>query len=121
MRRRKFITLVGGVAAWPLAARAQQPAERMRRIGILMPYPPGDAEVQARVRAFREELRQKGWASGVNVQFDWDNFGFQTATLNNLLAIYNSFGAQISQLGGTSHVWSFAGLHRHRPWCDPQS
>ena len=44
---------------------------------------------------------------GVNVQFDWDNFGFQTATLNNLLAIYNSFGAQISQLGGTSHVWSF--------------
>jgi hypothetical protein len=44
---------------------------------------------------------------GVNVQFDWDNFGFQTATLNNQLAIYNSFGAQISQLGGTSHVWSF--------------
>jgi hypothetical protein len=50
---------------------------------------------------------------GVNVQFDWDNFGFQTATLNNLLAIYNSLGASdqngnpLSQLGGHSHVWSF--------------
>jgi putative ABC transport system substrate-binding protein len=64
LKRREFITLVGGVAAgWPLAARAQQ-GERIRRIGILMPYPPGNMEVQARVRAFREELRKKGWASG---------------------------------------------------------
>jgi hypothetical protein len=46
---------------------------------------------------------------GVNVQFDWDNFGFQTATLNNQLAIYNGpfFNYGIPQLGGTSHVWSF--------------
>jgi hypothetical protein len=50
---------------------------------------------------------------GVNVQFDYDNFGFQTATLNNLLAIYNSLGATdqngnpLSQLGGNSHIWSF--------------
>jgi hypothetical protein len=47
---------------------------------------------------------------GVNVQFDWDNFGFQTATLNNLLAIYNGTcpgGCGLTQLGGTSHVWSF--------------
>src|SRR5271170_1949586 len=46
---------------------------------------------------------------GVNVQFDWDNFGFQTATLNNQLAIYNGpyFDYGIPQLGGTSHVWSF--------------
>jgi hypothetical protein len=50
---------------------------------------------------------------GVNVQFDYANFGFQTATLNNLLAIYNSLGATdqngnpLSQLGGNSHIWSF--------------
>src|SRR6476620_11460033 len=69
MRRREFIALAGGAAAWPVAARAQQP-ERMRRIGILMPFPPGDDEKQLRVRAFREELRKRGWSSGVNVQFD---------------------------------------------------
>ena len=69
MRRRDFITLIGGAVAWPLAARAQT-GERTRRIGILMPYAPTDMEAQARVRAFREELRKKGWAKGVNVQFD---------------------------------------------------
>jgi putative tryptophan/tyrosine transport system substrate-binding protein len=69
MRRREFIALIGsGVAGWPLAARAQQ--ERMRRIGILMPFPPTNAEIQARVRAFREELRKRGWAASVNAQFD---------------------------------------------------
>jgi putative tryptophan/tyrosine transport system substrate-binding protein len=69
MTRREFITLLGGAAAaWPLAARAQQ--ERMRRIGILMPFPPTNVEIQARVRAFREELRKRGWAASVNAQFD---------------------------------------------------
>jgi hypothetical protein len=88
MRRRKFIALLGGTAvAWPLAARAQT-GERMRRIGILMPYAPTDMEVQARVRAFREELRKKGWAKGVNVQFDerWttDNMDLIRAAAANL-------------------------------------
>ena len=69
MRRREFITLLGGVAAWPLAARAQQ-GERVRRIGILMPYPKGDPEMGIRVRAFREELGKLGWTDGANVQFD---------------------------------------------------
>jgi putative ABC transport system substrate-binding protein len=69
VKRRQFITLLGGAAAWPLAARAQQ-REQMRRIGILMPYPKDDPEMGIRVRAFRQELAKLGWTDGANVQFD---------------------------------------------------
>src|SRR5450759_4862935 len=69
MRRREFITLLGGAATWPIAARAQQ-KERVRRIGILMPFPKSDAGYQARVRAFRQELARLGWSDDGNVQFD---------------------------------------------------
>jgi putative ABC transport system substrate-binding protein len=89
VKRREFITLLGGAAAtWPLAARAQ-PGERVRRIGILMPFPPTNTEVQARVRAFREELRKRGWAAGVNAQFDerWtsDNMDLIRSAATNLV------------------------------------
>jgi len=70
MRRRTFITLLGGTAvAWPLGARAQQP-ERMRRIGVLMPYAEDNPVGQARLTAFLEGLRQLGWADGRNVRID---------------------------------------------------
>jgi len=69
MRRRKFITLVGGLVAYPMVGQAEQ-KERVRRIGILMPFPRGDASVQARVQAFRQELLRLGWSEGGNVQFD---------------------------------------------------
>src|SRR6202045_3333693 len=68
--RRKFLaTLLGSAAAWPLAARGQQPGQ-VRRIGILMPYPKSDAEYQSYVRALRQELARLGWSEGGNVQFD---------------------------------------------------
>jgi len=69
MKRREFIAVLGGAGAWPLAARAQQ-GERIRRIGILTPYPKGDPEMGIRVRVFREELEKLGWTDGANVQFD---------------------------------------------------
>src|SRR5437762_426874 len=70
LRRRQFITLLGGAAAaWTRTARAQQPRQ-VRRIGILMPYPKNDAESQSYVRAFRQELARLGWSEGGNVQFD---------------------------------------------------
>ena len=70
MRRREFITLIGGAAAaWPFAARAQQP-ERMRRIGILLPATADDAEFQAWVGSFLQTLQQSGWTIGRNVQID---------------------------------------------------
>ena len=61
MKRRNFITLLGGAAvAWPLAARAQQ-RERIRRIGVLMAYAEGDKEAQAWMAAFRDGLEKLGW------------------------------------------------------------
>jgi putative ABC transport system substrate-binding protein len=70
MRRREFITLLGGAAAaWPLTARAQQ-GERMRRIGVLINFASDDVEGQARLTAFREGLRQLGWTEGGNVRID---------------------------------------------------
>ena len=70
MRRRDFITLLGGAAAaWPFAARAQQ-TDRLRRVGILMPYPKGDSETEARIRVFKQELAKLGWADGRNIRFD---------------------------------------------------
>ena len=70
MRRREFITLVGGmVIAWPLAARAQQ-TERVRRIGVLMNRAADDPDGQARVAAFQQALQQLGWSDGRNVRVD---------------------------------------------------
>ena len=70
MRRRTFITLMGGAAAaWPLAARAQQ-RERMRRIGVLLPATADNAEYQAWVGAFLQEQAKSGWSIGHNVRID---------------------------------------------------
>jgi len=68
MKRREFITLLGGAtAAWPLAARAQQ-TERMRRIGVISPV--NDQPTQARYAAFIQGLQQLGWTEGRNVRID---------------------------------------------------
>src|SRR5262249_53043097 len=71
LRRREFIALLGGAAAaWPVAARAQQPAERMRRVGVLMSVAADGPEGQARLVAFLNGLRQAGWIEGRNVRID---------------------------------------------------
>jgi putative ABC transport system substrate-binding protein len=77
LRRRQFITLLGGAAAaWPVAARAQQ-VERTRRIGVLTYIPADDAEGQARHAAFTQALSQLGWSEGRNLRIDarWANAG----------------------------------------------
>lgn len=70
MRRREFITLLGGAAAaWPVAARAQQ-GERMRRIGVLMNTGPNETESQARLAAFLQGIQDLGWSVGRNLRVD---------------------------------------------------
>ena len=69
MKRREFVTLLGGAAAWPLAARAQQ-GERMRRIGVLLNTAADDLMAQARVAAFVQGLQAAGWSDGRNVRID---------------------------------------------------
>jgi putative ABC transport system substrate-binding protein len=70
MKRRQFITLVGGAAAaWPLAAHGQQ-GERVRRIGVLMSTAADDPEGQARIAAFHHGLQQLGWTIGHNMRID---------------------------------------------------
>src|SRR2546430_12471923 len=71
MRRREFVTLLGGAAVtWPLAVRAQQ-REKMRRIGALMPYAANDPQVQIRNAAFLQGLQQLGLTVGQNIQIDY--------------------------------------------------
>jgi putative ABC transport system substrate-binding protein len=72
VKRRAFITLLGGAAAaaWPLSARAQQPAQ-IRRVGMLIGYTENDPETQARLAAFRQAFEQLGWKEGRSVRIDY--------------------------------------------------
>ena len=72
LQRREFITLLGGAAAaWPLAVRAQQPADQMRRIGVLINLAADDPEGHARITAFAQGLQEAGWTTGRNVRIDY--------------------------------------------------
>ena len=69
MRRREFIAGLGGAAAWPFAARAQQ-GDRIRRIGVLMPYDENDPVWKPRISAFTQALADLGWTDGRNLRMD---------------------------------------------------
>ena len=91
VRRREFMTLLGGAAAaWPLAARAQQ-GERVRHIGVLMNFAADDAEGQVRLAAFLQGLQETGWAVGRNVQID-----LRWGAANNEL--YRKYAAELMAL-----------------------
>ena len=89
-RRREFIAFIGGAAAWPLAARAQQ-AERVRRIGVLMNFGADDAEGQVRLAAFLQGLQETGWAVGRNVRIN-----LRWGAANNEL--YRKYAAELVAL-----------------------
>jgi ABC-type uncharacterized transport system substrate-binding protein len=113
VNRRAFITLLGGAAAWPLAARAQQ-GERMRRIGMLTGGPrPDDQDAQANIAAFLEGLKQLGWVDGRNVRIDYrwglgqaDTIRRQAAELAALApdVVLSSGAASLAQLMQATHT-----------------
>src|SRR5262249_31059635 len=70
MKRREFITLVGGVVTWPVMARGQQ-SERMRRVGVLQVQPETDADFRSWRMLFAARLRELGWINGKNLQIDY--------------------------------------------------
>src|SRR5215467_12404059 len=70
MKRREIIKLVGGAAAWPLAARAQQ-SQRIRRVGVLMAVAESDADVRSGVAIFQQSLQELGWTDGRNLRIDY--------------------------------------------------
>src|SRR5262245_14756740 len=80
MRRRDFIRLLGGAAAWPLGARAQQ-SNRPRLVGVLLAMAPGDPEAQLRVKAFEAGLRELGWTEGRNLRLEYRWAAGDTALL----------------------------------------
>jgi putative ABC transport system substrate-binding protein len=91
MRRRDFITLLGGVTtAWPLTARAQQ-RERMRRIGVLSGLAADDQDIKVRLAAFQQRLQQLGWTDGHNVRID---YRFAAANAQN----YRKYAAELVAL-----------------------
>src|SRR5262249_15846450 len=112
MKRREFITLIGGAAAWPLAARAQQ-RERMRRIGVLLSAVEGDPTGLEYVTAFAQALAELGWNVGRNVRIvyrwgagDLDRFRRYAAQLVALspevvLAPAGSMGGGLQQASRT--------------------
>ena len=109
MRRREFISLLGSTAMLPLGARAQQP-ERIRRIGVLMPYAKDNPEGMARLAAFIRELQQLGWTDGRNVkaEYRWDTGDLRKAatellTLSPDVILANATPA-VAALQQTTHT-----------------
>jgi ABC-type uncharacterized transport system substrate-binding protein len=78
--RREFVALLGGAAAWPFAASAQQ-GERIRRVGVLMPWAANNAEGQSRLMAFAQALQQLGWIVGQNIRIDYRQGDGKTDTM----------------------------------------
>ena len=71
VKRREFITLLGGAVAWPLAARAQQPATRVRRIAVLLRVAQDDPDAQRDLQNFRKGLWELGWTAGSNILIEY--------------------------------------------------
>ena len=120
MKRREFITLLGGAAAvWPLAARAQQP-ERVRRVGVLMSGGERDPETQLRMGAFREGLQKLGWAEGRNLHIDYRWGGGSIERTRNYAAELVALKPDVIFGAPTSAACHCIGRPGPSRWCLPR-
>ena len=103
MRRREFITLVGGAAAWPLAARAQQ-GERVRRLGIIAGAAAEEPETKARIAAFLQELKHLGWEEGRNVRIETRAISGNTGAARKYAAELVAFAPDVILAVGGSTI-----------------
>ena len=103
MRRREFISLLGGAAAWPLAAQAQQ-GERMRRIGVLTPGAADDPVFQERNAAFLQALQQLGWTVGPNLRIDYRWPGGDAERIRKYAAELVALAPDVILASGTANV-----------------
>jgi putative ABC transport system substrate-binding protein len=109
--RRDFITLLGSAAAWPLAARAQQ-GNRVRRIGVLMPYDENDPVAKTRLSALTQALGDLGWTHGRNVRMDLRWAGGDSNRIRGLARELVGLQPDIIVTGGTAAT---AALQRASP------
>src|SRR5260370_11168592 len=105
MRRREFITLLGGAAvAWPLAARAQQPATRVRRIAVLLRIAQDDPDAQRDLQNFRKGLWELGWTAGSNILIEYRYASADPAQMQTHAAELVGLPAEVVLAGGSLAV-----------------
>ena len=104
LRRREFIATLGGAAAWPLAARAQQ-RDRVRRIGVLLTGDENDPEYKTRLSAFIQSLAGFGWTNGRNVQMDLHYAG---GDINRTRALAQEWSACNPTFSGSASNYTHA-------------
>ena len=105
MKRREFMTLLGGAAAaWPLAARAQQPAGKVARLGVLMSTDENDPVAQGRVAAFRQGLAEFGWVEGKNLKIEWRWSGGDIARVRDYAAELVQLAPDVLLANGTPAI-----------------
>ena len=115
MRRREFITLIGGAAAaWPMAARAQQ-SERLRRVGVLMNRAADDPQAQANVAALVQGLQQLGWTDGRNVHIDTRWTSGNADDTRKYAAELDALAPDVIQASGASTVGALLKVTRTVP------
>jgi putative ABC transport system substrate-binding protein len=114
LKRREFITLLGGAVAWPLAAHGQR-SQRLRRIGVLMPLAADDPEEQSRLTAFAQGLQEFGWSEGRNVRMEYRWTGGDAERARKYAAELVSIAPDIIFATGTPTVTPLLQLTRTLP------
>ncbi len=115
MIRREFIAFLGGAAAWPIAARAQQPTQRIRRIGALMPFAENDKIGQSWLTVFRQGLPELGWVEGRNVGIEYRFTAGNAERMRSFAAELAELHPDVILVGGTAVVGVVRPLLRSIP------